>query len=112
MRLDATKEWRTDWWHDIANYTLHGDYFWGGKGYGINLADDDGYQVGDETLHPATQRAHDDLARSGVVGIAAMGVRADAGRGDRHRGISPPGGMKRDQWAYMFCSSDASGPRS
>ena len=58
--LDATKEWRLEWWKDIANYTVHGQYFWGGKGYGINLADDDGYQVGDRTLAQPAQRSHDD----------------------------------------------------
>jgi hypothetical protein len=43
--LDSTKEWRLDWWRTIAGYTLHGKYFWTGKGFGINLADDDGFQM-------------------------------------------------------------------
>ena len=38
--LDSTKEWRMDWWHEIVRYTIRGKYFWGGKGFGINLADD------------------------------------------------------------------------
>lgn len=42
--LDGTKEWRLRWWGDIVNYTVNGPYFWTGKGFGINLADDDGYQ--------------------------------------------------------------------
>ena len=68
--LDGTKEWRMEWWHDIVNYTVHGDYFWGGKGYGINLADDDGYQVGDKTLRSPHNVHMSFLARSGVVGTA------------------------------------------
>ena len=58
------------WWTDIVNYTVHGRYFWGGKGYGINLADDDGYQVGDGTLRSPHNVHMTILARSGVVGIA------------------------------------------
>ena len=27
------------------DYTVFGDYFWTGKGFGINLADDDGFQT-------------------------------------------------------------------
>jgi len=25
-------------------YTIHGRYFWTGKGFGVNLADDDGFR--------------------------------------------------------------------
>ena len=28
----------------IIDYTVFGDYFWTGKGFGISLADDDGFQ--------------------------------------------------------------------
>src|SRR5690606_24862423 len=42
--LEGTKEWRLDWWREILGYTLGGKYFWTGKGFGINLADDDGFQ--------------------------------------------------------------------
>ncbi len=72
--LDATKEWRLEWWKDIANYTVHGQYFWGGKGYGINLADDDGYQVGDRTLRSPHNVHMTILARSGVTGIALWAI--------------------------------------
>ena len=100
--LDATKEWRTEWWHDIVNYTVHGPYFWGGKGYGINLADDDGYQVGDRTLRSPHNVHMTILARSGVVGIAlwacvqiAWGVGIAWGHlTARRRGSN--------QWACMF----------
>ena len=43
--LDNTKQWRLEWWATIVDYTIYGDYFWEGKGFGINLADDDGFQV-------------------------------------------------------------------
>ena len=44
----TTKQWRLAWWDKIVGYTIHGPYFWAGKGYGINLADADGFQVGDQ----------------------------------------------------------------
>ncbi len=43
--LQNTREWRLDWWQTIWDYTVDGPYFWTGKGYGINLASDDGFQT-------------------------------------------------------------------
>lgn len=68
--LDSTKEWRMEWWHEIVRYTFHGKYFWGGKGFGVNLADDDGFQVGAVDTLRAPHSAHFDfLARMGVPGL-------------------------------------------
>jgi hypothetical protein len=67
--LEGTKEWRLQWWTDIVNYTVHGKYFWSGKGFGVNLADDDGYQVGDGTLRSPHNVHMTILARMGVPGI-------------------------------------------
>jgi len=75
--LDSTKEWRIMWWREIRHYTLHGPYFWTGKGFGINLADDDGglgkngFQVLNDHSLRAPHSAHMDfLAREGVPGLA------------------------------------------
>jgi hypothetical protein len=71
--LDDTREWRLQWWTDIVDYTLFGPYFWTGKGFGINLADDDGYQVAgeDEAQLRSPHSAHlTALARMGVPGAA------------------------------------------
>ena len=73
---EGTKRWRLNWWTDIVNYTVHGPYFWTGKGYGINLADADGYQLGfysanDTTLRSPHSAHFNVLARSGVPGLAA-----------------------------------------
>ena len=68
--LETTKSWRLDWWSDIFRYTFAGEYFLFGKGYSINLATDDGYQVlsGDALRSP--HNAHlNVLARSGVPGF-------------------------------------------
>lgn len=68
--LETTKSWRLDWWSDIISYTFGGRYFITGKGYGINLATDDGYQVlGDDALRSPHNAHMNILARSGVVGF-------------------------------------------
>ena len=70
--LDSTKEWRLDWWRTIANYTLRGKYFWTGKGFGINLADDDGFQMlADHSLRNPHSVHMTMLARGGVPMLAA-----------------------------------------
>ena len=68
--LQGTKNWRLDWWGKILNYTIFGDYFWTGKGYGINLADDDGFQVVSESKLRSPHNSHITiLARSGLPGF-------------------------------------------
>lgn len=68
--LEGTKLWRLLWWGKIVSYTIGGEYRWGGKGFGINLASDDGFQVTDDdslrSPHNATMTV---LARSGVIGL-------------------------------------------
>jgi hypothetical protein len=69
-----TKEWRLNWWSDIIDYTVHGPYFWTGKGFGPNLADSDGYQTSDvEAGEPPLRSPHSAhmtiLARGGVPGL-------------------------------------------
>ena len=69
---EATREWRLEWWRTIIGYTIHGQYFWTGKGYGINLAQDDGFVVGnrDRPLRSPHNGHLTILARSGVPGEA------------------------------------------
>jgi len=70
--LENTKTWRLGWWARIRDYTVNGPYFWTGKGYGINLANSDGFQVG--TIAEPLRSPHNShltfLARSGVPGFA------------------------------------------
>jgi hypothetical protein len=70
--LKSTKDWRLAWWAKIWNYTVDGPYFWSGKGYGINLADSDGFQVGtrEEPLRSPHNSHLTFLARAGVPGFA------------------------------------------
>ena len=41
----GTKEWRLAWWRQIVDYTVFGEFFWGGKGFGVNLSDDDNHKL-------------------------------------------------------------------
>jgi hypothetical protein len=69
--LAGTRSFREDWWDSIISYTVHGPYFWGGKGFGVNLADDDGFQVNvDGSLRSPHNGHMNILARMGVPGFA------------------------------------------
>ena len=73
-QAEKTKEWRLDWWTIIAEDTLFGRNFWTGRGFGINLADADGFQVGDQPDRPPLRSPHNVqmtiLARAGAPGLA------------------------------------------
>lgn len=69
--LGGSKRWRLEWWNTIYQYTFHGKYFWNGKGFGVNLADDDGFQVmSDHSLRSPHNGHLTILARTGVPGFA------------------------------------------
>jgi len=68
--LEGSKQFRLAWWGKIVDYTVFGRYFWTGKGYGINLADADGFQ---STVDHSLRSPHNSeitvLARMGVPGL-------------------------------------------
>ena len=67
--LDGTKRWRLLWWGEIVDYTVRGRYFWTGKGFGVNLAESDGFAVLDDGSLRSPHNAHlTVLARAGVPG--------------------------------------------
>lgn len=69
--LEGTKEWRLTWWTEIIRYTIGGEYMWTGKGFGINLADADGFQVLADGSLRAPHNGHLELlARGGVPALA------------------------------------------
>jgi hypothetical protein len=71
QNLAGSKEWRLKWWDEILRYTIHGPYFWSGKGFGVNLADDDGFQVQSDGSLRSPHNGHlTMLARMGVPGLA------------------------------------------
>lgn len=70
--FEATKEFRTRWWATIQDYTFRGPYFWTGKGFGVNIAMEDGYQLwaiaeGLRAPHNANMTV---LSHAGVPGFA------------------------------------------
>ncbi|HEX6536117.1 MAG TPA: O-antigen ligase family protein [Gemmatimonadaceae bacterium] len=68
--LEGSRRWRLAWWTRITEYTLFGDFFWTGKGFGVNLADDDGFQVTRDHSLRSPHNAHVMLlARTGVPGV-------------------------------------------
>jgi hypothetical protein len=68
--LDGTKRWRLLWWQKIYGYTIEGDYFWTGKGFGANLADDDGFSLDSFRTLRSPHNSHlTMLARGGVPGF-------------------------------------------
>ncbi len=77
--LQDTRAWRLEWWGLIQDYTLRGPYFWTGKGFGINLADEDGFQVGMTSGEPALRSPHNGhlsiLARTGLTAWAQANLR-------------------------------------
>ncbi len=72
-QLENTREWRLRWWRQILDYTFLGEYFWGGKGFGINLALSDGIHFRLPKDEPALRSPHNGhmtiLARAGVPGF-------------------------------------------
>ncbi len=68
--LNTTTEWRMQWWTEIVDYTFKGPYFWEGKGFGVNLATDDGFRVDEEQSLRSPHNVHLTLlARAGVPGF-------------------------------------------
>lgn len=74
QQTEGTKRWRLNWWDIIINDTIRGPNFWTGRGFGINLADADGF-AGTDWRHdrPPTRSPHSVhmtfLARAGVPGM-------------------------------------------
>jgi hypothetical protein len=80
QQAEGTKRWRLNWWDIIINDTIHGPHFWTGRGFGINLADADGF-AGTSDRHnprPPTRSPHNAhmtmLARAGVPGLVMWEV--------------------------------------
>jgi len=68
--LEGTKNFRLAWWGTIVDYTVFGEHFWTGKGFGVNLADDDGFQSTADGSLRAPHNSHlTVLARMGVPGF-------------------------------------------
>lgn len=107
--LDGTRSFRLRWWRSIVDYTFTGPYFWTGKGFGVNLADSDGFQVTADHSLRAPHNSHVTvLARMGVPGLALwlalqaafgaalLGARRRALRAGRSRWA------RLDAWLFVY----------
>ncbi len=72
QQMQATKQWRLNWWEIIVTDVLFGANFWTGRGFGLNLADADGFASSDRPELPPLRSPHNAhltmLARAGVPG--------------------------------------------
>jgi hypothetical protein len=72
QQTESTKTWRLDWWDMIVKDTVYGPNFWTGRGFGLNLAQADGFETTDVSGPPlrSPHSVHMTiLARSGVTGL-------------------------------------------
>jgi hypothetical protein len=102
--LESTKGWRLSWWSRIWDYTFYGPYFWFGKGYGINLADSDGFQVGtrEEPLRSPHNSHLTILARSGVPGFLLWLILQLTWAGSIIRSYLRSRRLRSSRWAGFF----------
>ena len=64
--LAGNREWRLSWWRKIVDYSTRGQYAPLGKGFGVNLANEDGFAVDEEGALRSPHSAHMTmLARGG-----------------------------------------------
>jgi hypothetical protein len=100
--LEDTKLWRLLWWGRIVGYTVTGPYFWEGKGFGINLADDDGFQVTSQTLRSPHNSHLTLLARSGVPGFVLWLLTQGAWAWAIVAAYLRSRARRHDRWASVF----------
>lgn len=104
-KLEGSRRWRLEWWDLILTDTWRGGpHFWNGRGFGLNLAEADGY--GDRRQGSPLRSPHNAhmtiLARTGVPGLALwllflvcwLGMMAGAFWDARRRG--------HREWAGVF----------
>jgi hypothetical protein len=107
-QTEGTKQWRLNWWDIIINDTLRGPNFWTGRGFGINLADADGFAgTGDpHNPRPPTRSPHNAhmtlLARAGVPGVVLWALVLVAWAGMLARAMLTARARGDKQWADLF----------
>jgi hypothetical protein len=101
--LDGTKIWRLNWWRAIEGYTLHGQFFWTGKGFGVNLAEDDGFTLGSESGLRSPHNVHYTfLARLGIPGLFLWGMVHLAWFSTLARAFIAARALGQEGWARLF----------
>jgi hypothetical protein len=106
QQTEGTKKWRLDWWDVIINDTLRGPNFWTGRGFGLNLADADGFGGrGSDPRAPlrSPHNAHMTLlARAGVPGVVLWSLVLISWGGMLLRALLVARARGHKQWADIF----------
>jgi O-antigen ligase len=103
----GTKRWRLDWWDIIIKDTVFGPHFWTGRGFGLNLADADGFQDrADPDTTPLLRNPHNVqmtiLARAGVPGVALWATILAAWFGMVMHAMGTARRRGQAEWAGLF----------
>jgi O-Antigen ligase len=105
-QAEGTKVWRTDWWNIIIANTLFGPNFWTGRGFGLNLADADGFQYGDSRDTAPLRSPHNVhmtmLARAGVPGVTLWWVFLASWLGTVMHAMATAWLRGQTEWAGLF----------
>jgi hypothetical protein len=102
----GTKRWRLDWWDIIVKDTVFGPHFWTGRGFGLNLADADGFQDRADPDSPLLRNPHNVqmtmLARAGVPGVALWAAILAAWFGMVMHAMGAARRRGQVEWAGLF----------
>jgi hypothetical protein len=104
-QTEGTKQWRLQWWELIINTTVHGPHFWGGRGFGLNLADADGFggsNEGDAPLRSPHNVHMTLLARAGVPGVVLWWLVLICWAGMLIRALIAARARGHEDWAKLF----------
>jgi hypothetical protein len=107
-QAEGTKVWRLNWWNIIINDTIQGPNFWTGRGFGINLADADGFGGTADPRHPRppTRSPHSVhmalLARAGVPGLVLWAVLLVSWFGMLMRAMLTARARGQEAWVELF----------
>lgn len=105
QKLEGSRRWRLEWWDIILRDTLYGGpHFWNGRGYGPNLAVEDGYGgARDAAPLRSPHNAHMTLlARAGVPGLAMWALFLLAWLGTMGAAYIDARRRKEEAWAGLF----------
>ena len=108
QQAEGTKVWRLNWWDIIINDTIHGSNYWTGRGFGINLADADGFGGNSDSRHPrpptrSPHSAHMNLlARAGVPGLVLWAAVLVSWFGMLMRAMLTARARGHERWLELF----------
>lgn len=106
QQTEGTKQWRLNWWDVIINDTFRGPNFWTGRGFGLNLADADGFAGNNGDAHAPLRSPHNAhmtlLARAGVPGFVLWLLLLLSWGGMLLKAMFVARARKDRQWADLF----------